>query len=304
MKKQLPAWLALCIIALVAGLLLGVTNAMTKQQIEEQTLAAADAARKGVLPAAGEFTEAPVEADSPVDNSYVGMSGTEEVGYTAQATVKGYGGEIEVTVGMDKSGVITGINVGGASFAETAGLGSKAKEPKFTEQFQGITPPAVSGENIDGITGATITTGAVVAGVNRAADYIATTFLGATSEGSDVAEFTNLVEQGAADGIENWWKADEGVVVKASAKGYGGAIAAEVAINSDGTIAYVKISAPDETPGLGERITESAFLAQFGGLSGAVALGDNVDAVTAATISADGAVTAVNAALTFAAGVQ
>ena len=55
MKKQLPAWLALCIIALAAGLLLALTNQLTADRIEEQNAIKANAARASVLPAATEF---------------------------------------------------------------------------------------------------------------------------------------------------------------------------------------------------------------------------------------------------------
>ena len=95
------------------------------------------------------------------------------VGHTAQVTVKGYGGDVEIVVGVDADGVITGLNVGGANFSETAGLGAKAKEPAFTEQFKGLTAPLVLKDNVDSITGASITSGAVVGGVNTALDYIA-----------------------------------------------------------------------------------------------------------------------------------
>lgn len=172
MKRTLPAWLVLAIIAIAAGMLLGLTNELTAKQIEEQTLLKADEARRSVLPDAVEFSEVPLAAGAPVDNCYEGKAGDVIVGYTAQVTAKGYGGEIEVIVGMSGEGVITGVNVGGPSFSETAGLGAKAKEPAFTEQFRGITPPVAAGGNIDGLTGATITTTAVTGAVNTGVEYI------------------------------------------------------------------------------------------------------------------------------------
>lgn len=170
MKKQLPAWLALCIIALAAGLLLGVTNGATAEQIEEQTRMAADAARKSVLPQAMAFVEQP--AGEGVDNCYLGSANDAPVGFTAQVTAKGYGGPIEVTVGVSVDGIVTGVSVGGPKFSETAGLGAKAKEPAFYEQFAGLTPPAMKGGNVDAITGATITTEAVIGAVNTAVEFI------------------------------------------------------------------------------------------------------------------------------------
>ena len=112
-------------------------------------------------------------ADPAIDSCYAGSANGAVVGHTAQVTVKGYGGDVEIVVGVDADGVITGLNVGGANFSETAGLGAKAKEPAFTEQFKGLTSPLVLKDNVDSITGASITSGAVVGGVNTALDYIA-----------------------------------------------------------------------------------------------------------------------------------
>jgi len=172
MKKQMPAWLVLGLIALIAGCALGFTNELTSPIIDEQTLVAADEARRAVLPGASEFEQLTV-ADPAIDSCYAGSANGEVVGYTVQVTVKGYGGDVELVVGADADGVITGLNVGGANFSETAGLGAKAKEPAFTEQFKGLTAPLVLKDNVDSITGASITSGAVVNGVNTALDYIA-----------------------------------------------------------------------------------------------------------------------------------
>ena len=84
-------------------------------------------------------------------------------------TVTGFGGPIEVTVGVDTHGTVTGLSVGGSSFAETAGLGAKAKEPAFTDQFVGKTAPLTLKVDVDAISGATITSRAVTDGVNTAA---------------------------------------------------------------------------------------------------------------------------------------
>lgn len=301
MKKQLPAWAALCIIALIAGLMLGATNELTVDRILEQTLAAADAARQEVLPMATTFVQQELPEGALVDNCYMGLDGDTIVGYTAQMTVKGYGGNIEVIAGLDMEGTLTGIHVGGAEFSETAGLGAKTKSPAFTEQFRGITPPAVNRENVDAVTAATISSGAVISGVNRCAEFMRSLIVGeeeAPEEGYSSA-FTNLVEQPAADGIDAWWKADEGYVIKASGKGFGGQVTAAVSIFSDGSIASVVFEAPNETPGLGERITtDESFIEQFTGKSTV----DGVDVLSGATISSTAAIEAVQKALDFAGG--
>lgn len=79
-----------------------------------------------------------------------------------------------------------------------------------------------------------------------------------------------------------------GMVLEGTVPGYGGPIAFTVAVGPDGTIVGVLVGANSETPGLGKRIEEPAFLAQFEGLSGEIAItkdGGPVDAIASATIS-------------------
>ena len=172
MDKKWPAWIVLGLIALIAGCALGFTNEVTAPVIKEQALAAADEARRAVLPNATDFEELAVNNDS-IDYCYKGIANGETKGYTAQVTVKGYGGEIEIVVGVDNDGVITGINVGGANFSETAGLGAKTKEPAFTEQFKGLSAPLTLKGNVDSVSGASVSSGAIVNGVNAVLDYVA-----------------------------------------------------------------------------------------------------------------------------------
>ena len=68
--KKIPAWLLLCIISLVAGLALGFTNALTKDEIARQDEASNELARKTVMSEADEFVQLDVAADSGVDYCY------------------------------------------------------------------------------------------------------------------------------------------------------------------------------------------------------------------------------------------
>ena len=148
-------------------------------QAQPEDTATEDSPQRAVLGAAESFTQVDVGADSGIDYCYEGKAGGETVGYVAQATVKGYGGPIELIVGMDLSGALTGISVGGAAFNETPGLGAKAQEPAFTDQFVGLKTPVGEGASaIDAISGATITTNAVVSGVNQCADFMKTLLAG------------------------------------------------------------------------------------------------------------------------------
>lgn len=190
--------LKLFIIAAVAGLLLGVVHDITLAPINEHARKASNEARKAVFENADDFIQlnkaSDTEAekvvvsgiefesiDDSLDNVFIAVLGNEIVGVTGQITVKGYAGEIELTVGMDLDGKITGLSVGGANFKETEGYGSKAKDPEFTEQFIGKTyklilkkanEPATDENNVDAITGATGTSRTVVDGVNALCEHL------------------------------------------------------------------------------------------------------------------------------------
>lgn len=154
----------LLVIALIAGLALGVVYAVTKGPIEQQQVEAANAARAAVLPDAATFVE---KAQTGVFSGYDQAGAL--CGYVTTGVCKGYGGEIEVTVGMDLTGAITGVNVGGSSFSETAGLGARTKEAAFRDQFIGMSGQIAlkkDGGTVDAVTSATVSSRAVTGEVN------------------------------------------------------------------------------------------------------------------------------------------
>lgn len=169
MREILKLGGKLLLIALIAGLALGVTNEITKGPIAQQAAASENAARMQVLPAADSFEETG-------DGVYRGTDAAGNLtGFVTTVTVTGYGGPIEVTVGVDKNGTITGINVGGSNFSETAGLGARVKEEAFYGQFAGKTAPVAltkDGGEIDAVTSATISSTAVKNAVNAACDIL------------------------------------------------------------------------------------------------------------------------------------
>lgn len=92
-----------------------------------------------------------------------------------------------------------------------------------------------------------------------------------------------------------------GVVVTTRAKGYGGDIEVMTGIRSDGTVAGVTILSMSETPGLGARTKEDAFLTQYSGANDPTLAvnkdGGTIDAVSGATISSRAVTDAVNSAI-------
>ena len=98
------------------------------------------------------------------DEYYEIYSGGAITGYTFIAKGQGYGGEISILVGINTDFAIKKITI--ISNTETPGLGKKISENLFIDQFAGLSSNEISlvkdGGNIDAITGATISSRAVV----------------------------------------------------------------------------------------------------------------------------------------------
>ena len=92
-----------------------------------------------------------------------------------------------------------------------------------------------------------------------------------------------------------------GYVFTGSAKGYGGDVKVVVGYLPDGTISGVSIIADNETPGLGANATKDSFKSRFANKKGVLTVdkasneGQNIQAITAATVTSKAVVKAVNA---------
>ncbi|MFU0826004.1 MAG: Ion-translocating oxidoreductase complex subunit G [Lachnoclostridium sp.] len=180
----------LFIITLIAGFALGLVYEITAPVIAKQNLQAKMNAYQAVYPEAVNFSEdaalsekmkeAPALLQSKgyenisIDEVLVAsdQSGN-PIGHVVVVTTgEGYGGDITVSVGYSDSGTVKGIEI--LSMNETAGLGAKAQNKEFKEQFAEknvteftYTKSGAKAENeIDALSGATITTRAVVNAVN------------------------------------------------------------------------------------------------------------------------------------------
>lgn len=167
-KQILRLSLSLLIISAVAALILAVVNALTAGPIAEYAAQKRQEAMESVMPGANVFSELYVE-----DETIIGItgaySGTRFKGYCVEVSVSGFGGPIQMMVGVDYGGAVTGTVI--LDHTETAGLGAKAEEPEFLNQYTGMsgTVTVTYGSNsIDAITGATITSKAVTEGINTA----------------------------------------------------------------------------------------------------------------------------------------
>ena len=97
----------------------------------------------------------------------------ETLGYAVNVTTsEGYGGDITFSMGVQLDGTLNGISI--LSISETAGLGMNATKDEFKNQFSDknaeafeVTKAGASADNeINAISGATITSKAVTGGVN------------------------------------------------------------------------------------------------------------------------------------------
>lgn len=183
----------LMLITFVAGLLLGVVHEITKDPIAKERQRAKEEAYKEVFSDADSFESLTLDETVGNEIKKQGMdadineimkaldkNGT-TMGYVLTVTDhEGYGGDVQFAMGVRSDGIVNGISF--LSLSETAGLGMKAKEEAFKGQFSGkqtnkfvYTKNGVSSENeIDAISGATITTNAVTNGVNAGLYYIST----------------------------------------------------------------------------------------------------------------------------------
>ncbi len=287
-KKKWAGWIILTVIVLVAAVALAVTNMVTKESIDSQGLSASEEALKKMFPEADQMEPMQPAANSGLDLAYEIKKAGEVIGHAGAVKVQGYAGLIEVTVGVAPDGTLKGIAVGGTEFKETEGLGSKVRAADFTGLFAGKKPPLTLGTDVDAISGATISSRAVVDGVNSAYEKLMTlTGLGPGATG------------GPADtGSPSATQADK--IISASVIGYGGPVLVQLGLDSDGAIQAITVGAERflETEGIGSKVKDPAFTEQFIGKKAPLTLND-VDAVAGATVSSQAVVDAVNAAYAF-----
>lgn len=163
----------LLIISIIVSLILGFVNHITKDQIAYYNEEKTSQAMSAVLPAEYYETAKHFEPTGLVTNLYRAFTDNEQQGWIAQVSPSGFGGTIDMMVGTDNLGTITGISI--ISMSETSGLGANAKKESFRSQFigkSGTLALTKKGGEIDALTGATVTSTAVTNGVNAALEAI------------------------------------------------------------------------------------------------------------------------------------
>ena len=192
------------------------------------------------------------------------------------AAVQGFGGEVTVRLELNEDGTVKSLTIDTPN--ETPGLGQRASEDAFTEQFIGKAGPFAYGENgIEALSGATVTSNAVLNAINDLAS-------GAEATDAETSETQEAEEEKTA-----------GDMLEATEKGFGGDVAVHATLDGEQKIQTLTVDTPDETPGLGQRASEEAFTAQFIGKAGPFAYGENgIETLSGATVTSNAVLEAVN----------
>lgn len=161
----------LTLVCVMAALILGAVYKNTAPLIAEQKEKETQQALKQALPDADKFIMQRIDDEI----YYEGYKDERLAGYVITVKAEGYSGDIEMMVGIDKKGVITGVQI--LTQQETPGLGARCievkygeKDPWFTRQFRQKKAEEVSLENIETITGATITAEAIMDAIKESVE--------------------------------------------------------------------------------------------------------------------------------------
>ena len=180
MKDILRLTIVLTVISAVSALSLAVVYKATQEPIAQNRRLALLAALNEVLPPHDNQPDNELKVVNLGQDEqgrakemkfYPARQGGKLVGAALTAVSKGFGGDIEMLIGVNGHGQILGIKI--LSHRETPGLGAKIIRPDFLQQFAGKTMKnqldlKKAGGEIDQITGASVSSKAVVQGIKNA----------------------------------------------------------------------------------------------------------------------------------------
>ena len=174
MKELFKLTIILTIICALAATALAFVYTITKEPIAYQQRLKKLKAIKAVQP---DYDNEPDKqfvdiktGEGDLTRFYITTKGDTPTGTVFMVSAVGYGGTIDLMVGLNPEGSITGVQV--LRHTETPGLGAKITEEKFLKQFIAKNLPDTNwslkkeGGDIDQISGATISPQAVVKALN------------------------------------------------------------------------------------------------------------------------------------------
>lgn len=335
MKETLKLGVILLIITAISAGVLAAVNTVTGPIVAEMERQESFGAFAEIFSEADDFQPLEDSKFEEIQGSH-GMireifeakKGDDILGYALKTSAGGYGGDIIGITGVNIDGTVAGIKI--VSNAETPNIGTRILEDNFINSFKeksaagdlkAVAAPAAEDEVLL-LSGATVSTYAVLAGVNEAnlvynqylsADGPAPVVVESEEEKrdrfvgeifTDVDEITEIdttkLEEIKADNffVREIYEAKlggelVGYAVKTISGGYGGEIPIITGINLDGTLAGIRIYENDETPGIGTKVMEPEFTDSFIGKSSV----DGVEMISGSTVSSEGVVYGVEGAL-------
>lgn len=292
--KLLAPVVVLVCISFVITAALAFTNQATAPIIEAAQKAAADAAKKVVLPAGSDFTTLEDLTGLPENVTEVNVAGN-GAGYVFTVSAKGYD-KMSVMVGVGSDGACTGTQV--LVQAETEGIGSKvvADGSDFQKQLIGMKDT----DNIQAVSGATFSSNGMKNALRDALDAY-TVLSGGTVEVKYAERPVTLTDEvlsgyypGAAfTEVPGGLVSDAGTVVFAARPGMAGDVPVAVCFDPDGKILGAVADTSKETPDYGLPLDGPDFMGRFAGVES----GSAVDGVSGATITSDAIKDAVDDAI-------
>lgn len=272
----------ICII--VAGIVAFVYNATKEQIAMNNAVNAEDLAL--VMPESDALVDLTTEFEEHeiITEIYKATKGEEVVGYVYKMIIAGYKPGLGTLVGIDNEGNVIAAKVTQSS--ETPGLGALVAEDAFISQFTGketsssflvVKSTPASENEIQAVSGATISSGAVATSINEAVKFHKENILGEEVAEAPVAEPTienmNLTgdEMNEIDGEYKTFEVKTagevtGYIVYADNPGYYAESPIMVAVAFDKltrTITNIMIIEQSETPGLGDVILQDEFAQMF-----------------------------------------
>ena len=183
MRDMIKPTLVLFLICLIVGGAMAFTNFATADKIQQRIIEDSQKARKTVLPDADGFDKMNMDkinatagngSYDTIKEAYAAKKSGSVIGYVFLTAPAGYAGEISVMVGIDDKGLVSGVEIGDNK--ETPGLGSKAKDKEFKSQYYNkkydvinvVKGKTQKDDEIQAISGATITSKAVSKGIQQA----------------------------------------------------------------------------------------------------------------------------------------
>ncbi len=275
MRNILKLSITLALVAILSAVLLTGVHNLTAPIIAERIEAEYREALELFFPDIAGYESVEVGEDL-FDLIY--NDGDDLIGIMGTIHQPGYDGTITYNLAMDESGKIIGMRV--VSHSETPGIGDVITTESFQEQFVGknYEDPIVAGDDVDVITGATVSTSAMINSIRNITGVVAQNFLGVEAVEINIAEVPDGVYEGTAPGFI-------GPIV-VSVEVAGGEIIGIEVLEQEETATYFV----ESYPLIPERIVEAQSL--------------DVDTQTGATNSANGIVAAVENALLAALGLD